>query len=47
MSIDGKIMKDEMINQSNISISDLKSGMYFMELTDSNGKTGVTKFIKE
>lgn len=47
ISIDGKIMKDEMINQSNISISDLNSGMYFMELTDSEGKTGVTKFIKE
>jgi photosystem II stability/assembly factor-like uncharacterized protein len=47
ISIDGKIMKDEMINQSNISISDLNSGMYFMELTDSNDKTGITKFIKE
>jgi hypothetical protein len=39
-------MKDEMINQSNISISDLNSGMYFIELTDSKGKIGVTKFIK-
>jgi hypothetical protein len=46
ISIDGKIMKDEMINQSNISISDLNSGMYFIELTDSKGKIGVTKFIK-
>lgn len=47
ISIDGKIIKDEMINQSNITISDLNSGMYFLELTDSKDKTGVTKFIKE
>lgn len=47
ISIDGKIMKDEVITQSNINVSDLNSGMYFMELTDSNGKTGVAKFIKE
>ncbi len=47
MSIDGKIMKDEMINQSIFNISDLNTGMYFMELTDSSGKTGVAKFIKE
>lgn len=47
ISIDGKTMKDEMINQPNISISDLNPGMYFIELTDSNGKTGVSKFIKE
>jgi uncharacterized repeat protein (TIGR03803 family) len=47
ISIDGKIMKDEMINQQNIYVSELNSGMYFMELTDSEGKTGVTKFIKE
>lgn len=46
ISIDGKIMKDETINQSNITISDLNSGMYFIELTDVKGKTGVTKFIK-
>lgn len=47
ISIDGKIMKDEMSNKSNISVSDLNSGMYFIELTDIKGKTGITKFIKE
>lgn len=47
ISIDGKIMKDESIHQSNISISDLNSGMYFMEITDKEGKIGVSKFIKE
>lgn len=46
MSIDGKVMQDETSNQSIINISDLNTGMYFMELTDSNGKTSVTKFIK-
>jgi hypothetical protein len=46
ISIDGKIMKDEMINQPIINVSDLNFGMYFIELTDSKGKTGVTKFIK-
>jgi hypothetical protein len=46
-SIDGKIMKDEMATQSTTNVSDLNPGMYFIELTDSNGKTGVTKFIKE
>lgn len=47
ISIDGKIMRDEISQQSTISISELKSGIYFIELTDSNGKAGVTKFIKE
>jgi len=47
ISIDGKIMKDEMINQQNIYVSELNSGMYFMELTDTKGKIGVTKFIKK
>lgn len=46
-SIEGKIIKDEIINQQNINISELNFGMYFIELTDSKGKTGVTKFIKE
>lgn len=47
ISIDGKIMKDEIATQSTINVSDLNSGMYFIELTDNKGKTGVTKFIKE
>jgi hypothetical protein len=47
ISIDGKIMKDEVITQLNINVSDLNSGMYFIELTDAKGKTGVTKLIKE
>lgn len=47
ISIDGKILKDEMTQQSVINISDLNTGMYFIELTDKEGKTGVTKLIKE
>ena len=47
ISIDGKTMKDEIATQSTINVSDLNSGMYFLELIDNKGKTGVTKFIKE
>lgn len=47
ISIEGKIMKDEMETQSTINVSNLNTGMYFLELTDNKGKTGVTKFIKE
>ena len=47
ISIEGKIMKDEMATQSTTNVSDLNPGMYFIELTDSNGKTGIMKFIKE
>jgi len=46
ISIDGKIMKDEIATQSTINVSDLNSGMYFLELMDAKGKAGVTKFIK-
>jgi hypothetical protein len=47
ISIDGKIMKDETIKQTTINVSELNTGMYFIELTDSNEKTGITKFIRE
>lgn len=47
ISIDGKIMKYGIVTQSTINVSDLNSGMYFIELSDANGKTGVIKFIKE
>jgi hypothetical protein len=39
-------MKDETIIQSSYSISELKNGMYFIELTDKEGRIGTTKFIK-
>jgi hypothetical protein len=47
ISIDGKIMKDCVVNESNINVSELTPGMYFIEFKDKKGKTGVTKFIKE
>lgn len=47
MAIDGKVIKTEIATQSTINLSDLNSGMYFLELIDNKSKTGVTKFIKE
>lgn len=45
-SMDGKLIKEELTNQSTISVSELNTGMYFIELTDTKGKIGVIKFIK-
>lgn len=47
ISIEGKILKDEVTQQSIINISDLSAGMYFIELADATGKTGTKKIIKE
>lgn len=47
ISIDGKIIRDEVMEQSNINISELTKGLYFVELTNKEGKIGVTKFVKE
>ena len=45
-SFNGKKIKDEIKLKSFVNISDLNSGIYFIKLTDKEGKTGVTKFIK-
>lgn len=47
ISLEGKVLKDETTQQSIVNISDLSTGMYFIELTDATGKTGTKKIIKE
>lgn len=46
MSIDGKLMQEMKTVSSIINVSELNTGMYFIELKNKDGKTGVTKFIK-
>lgn len=47
ISIDGKLMKEMKTTTSTIDVSELNSGMYFIELKNKEAKIGVTKFIKE
>lgn len=47
LSIDGKIMRDEIMNQAIIDVYQLTPGIYFLRLTDKEGKTFTQKFIKE
>jgi hypothetical protein len=46
-SIDGKVMKNEILLQPVVDITCLNPGIYFIELTDKMGHTRSTKFIKE
>ncbi len=46
-SSDGKVVKELNTTSSSVTISDLTNDLYFLELTDKNGNTGTTKFIKE
>lgn len=46
--VDGKVVKQGSYNNQHIDISDLKTGIYFINLTTIDNKTVVTdKFIKE
>lgn len=47
ISPDGKIVKDEMATKSSVNVSDLNAGIYFIELSDSKGKTDKIKFVKD
>lgn len=49
-NIAGKILSNqtlELENQTSIDVSNLSSGMYFLNIKDENGNTAVKKFIKE
>lgn len=47
ISMDGKVLKTEMMLQSVINISALNPGIYLIEITDENGRKNVSKFIKK
>ena len=49
-NIDGKLLSAqnvELTNQASINVSQLKSGIYFLNIEDENGNTAIKKFIKE
>ena len=43
----GKQVKEYTSVLQSVSVSDLKSGVYFIRITDSNGKTVTSKFLKK
>lgn len=45
-NIDGKVIRKETLNQSKVDFTDLENGIYFIELKDTKGKTGIIKFVK-
>ncbi len=49
-NIEGKVLSTqtlEIANQTSIDVSQLMSGIYFLNIEDENGNTAVKKFIKE
>ncbi|MEH6763990.1 MAG: T9SS type A sorting domain-containing protein [Aequorivita antarctica] len=49
-NIEGKLLSNQEIelqNQTSIDVSNLSSGMYFLNIEDESGKMEVKKFIKE
>lgn len=47
ISVDGKLIQELKTISSTIDISELSTGMYFIELRNKAGEIGVAKFIKE
>ena len=49
-NIEGKLLSAqnvELTNQASINVSQLKSGIYFLNIEEENGNTAIKKFIKE
>mgnify|MGYP000176840572 CR=1 FL=1 len=49
-NLEGKLLSTqnlEVANQTSINVSQLISGVYFLNIEDENGNTGVKKFIKQ
>lgn len=45
-SVDGKIIRNEFLTLPTLLVSDLAPGIYFIEVADMKGNTGIQKFIK-
>jgi hypothetical protein len=45
--MDGKLVKNVLVNRSSIDIADLHSGIYIVKLTDINNQTVVKKIVKK
>lgn len=46
LSIDGKQISNQELNGNSINIQDLSSGIYFVKVTDNEGKIGMQKITK-
>ncbi len=49
-NIEGKLLSNqtlEVANQTSIDVSNLKNGIYFLNIEDENGNTTIKKFIKQ
>ncbi|CAM3331482.1 hypothetical protein AEQU2_01018 [Aequorivita lipolytica] len=50
LNIEGKLIRTENLeiqDQTSIDVSNLKSGIYFLNIEDETGNVEVKKFIKE
>lgn len=46
ISMDGRVVKSETVNQSIINVSDLATGQYIVKITDGEGKMSVGMFVR-
>lgn len=47
ITLDGKTMQSDRLNQASIDLSNLESGVYLLQLTSINGTITTTRFIKQ
>lgn len=47
ISIQGALLKKGVLNQNSIDLSELTSGIYFIQMTDENGQTKMQRIVKK
>lgn len=47
ISIQGALLKKGVLNQNSIDLSELTSGIYFIQMTDENGRTEMQRIVKK